>query len=176
MSIFTSIAAILVAFKNWLVGAEQWIEGLLNSLVRDAQQLVPVVEQFLEKAQAFINSPEAATIEGLIPDGVGTEIASIANEVIAWILGELTAITPTLVVASVASSGVPQYANPDAVAKTAFQSVSQLSADGQTHFLSGYSTMLLQKLAPSGVNLSYEDSQLVQAVAKKAVLSTTTTS
>lgn len=167
-----SLTTILATVKSWITTAEQWVEALFSKLIRDAQELIPVVDQFITTAEGFINSPTAVTIEGLIPSGLGTDIANIANEVLAWILGELTSISGELVTASVATSGVPQYANPDAVAQTAFTKVSQLSAAGQAHFLSGYSTMLLQKFAPAGVDLSYEEAQTAQVIAKTAIAQT----
>lgn len=163
-----SISTILAAIKTWLTGAEQWFEALFSKLIREEQALIPVVESFIEKAQAFISSPGAVTIEALIPDGIGTEIASIANEALAWILSELTSISGEVITASVAGSGVPVLANPDAVAKTAFQKISQAGPDAQTHFLTGYSTMLLQKFAPSGANITYEEGVLATVVPKLA--------
>jgi hypothetical protein len=159
-----SLTTILASVKVWLATAEQWVEALFSKLVREEQALIPVVEQFIEKAQTFLASPEITTIAGLIPDGIGTEIEAIANEVLAFILAEITTIAPTLVVASVSNGGIPVYANPDAVAKTAFQQISQLTPDGQKGVLSSYSTRLLQAFAPSGANVSFEEAQLAHVI------------
>lgn len=166
-----SLSSIWTAVSAWLTGAEQWLLALFSKLVREEQELIPVVESFIQKAEAFLNNPTVVTILGLIPDGVGTEIESIFNEVAAFILAELTAIAPTLAVASTSNNGTPVYANQDAIAKTVFQSVSQLSTDGQKNFLSGYGIRLLQSFSPSGANTSYEEAQLALSISKAALTS-----
>ncbi len=162
-----SLSTVLASIKTWLVGAEQWFEALFSKLVREEQELVPQVEAFLQKAEAAINSPGATIIENLIPDGIGTEVASIANEIIAFLLSELTGLSG-VISTGVSNNGTPILANQDAVAKAAFQKVSQMSADGQSAFLASYGTTLLKNFAPSGSNVSYEEAQITMAAAKIA--------
>lgn len=164
-----SLSSILATVKSWLVDAEQFLAALFSKIVRDEQELIPVIEGFITKAEAAINRPVGVVIENLIPDGIGVEIVNIFNEVAAWVVAELTAITPTLITSHVAGNGVPQYANPNVVIQAAFTKVSQLGATAQAHFLSGYQISLLQHFSPAGVNLTYEEGKLATALAKTAI-------
>jgi hypothetical protein len=140
------------------------LKSFFSKLLSNSDTLITDVEAFIQKLEAAVNSPTGITIESLIPDGIGTELASIFNQIAATLLADLTYLQGLATVSGGTTSG-PVLANQDAVAQTAVTKISQANADQQQSTLQEYGNRLLVAFAPAGTNLSVQQAALARAIA-----------
>lgn len=162
----------LQTIETDLVDIWEDVEAFFARLSSEEQALVNTAEQFVEKFQSYLSNPAIVTIADLIPDGVGTEVLTIANTVLADILAALTYLqglsttTGAPAPAVIAGDAPGALSNPDAVAKNALTLVSNATPVQQTAFLNSYGNLVMSKIAPPGTNLTIDKINLTRALKK----------
>jgi hypothetical protein len=146
------------------------IKAFFSRLSSEETTLISTVDAIIAKVQAILNSPGVITIASLIPDGIGTEVETILNTVLADILAGLTYLQGLTTTTGASASDVlagnkaGALANPDAVAAASLSLVANATPTQQASFLNSFGNEVLAKIAPTGTNLTIAKINLARAL------------